>query len=100
MRTKGIVYMMSTKDNTAIYTGVTSNLKLRYTQHLNKTFANSFTARYHCSKLLYYQEFPDIMSAIAEEKRIKGGSRKTKLALITALSPGWKDLGPGLMDLD
>ena len=97
MKKKGVVYMMSTSDNTAIYTGVTSNLKLRYTQHLSKMFPKSFTARYHCTKLLYYQEFPDIMSAIAEEKRIKGGSRQAKLDLIMTLNPGWKDLGPDLL---
>jgi len=90
--------MMTTVDNTAIYTGVTSNLKQRYWQHLNKQFPNSFTARYHCYKLVYFQEFPDIISAIAEEKRIKGGSRNDKIAIITSLNPGWKDLGPFLLD--
>jgi predicted GIY-YIG superfamily endonuclease len=34
-------------------------------------------------------------TAIAEEKRIKAGSRKRKIALIEALNPDWLDLHDG-----
>jgi putative endonuclease len=42
--------------------------------------------------LVYYSGFPYIASAIAEEKRIKGGSRKSKVELIEGMNPGWRDL--------
>jgi len=98
VKKQGFVYMITTVDHTAIYTGVTSNIKQRYIRHCTKYYPKSFTARYHCSKLVYIKSCPDIMSAIVEEKRIKGGSRKKKVAMITAANPEWKDLGPGLLD--
>ena len=88
--------MTTTRNNTAIYTGVTSNLKNRLGQHLAMGNPFAFTARYKCHKLVYYREFPDIEAAIAEEKRIKGGSRKNKIRLIEDLNPDWKDLGATL----
>jgi putative endonuclease len=42
--------------------------------------------------LVYYRRFELIVEAIAEEKRIKGGSRKRKDDLINSINPGWKDL--------
>ena len=52
----------------------------------------SFTAKYNCSILVYYIGFHHIEEAIAEEKRIKGGSRQKKLELILKMNPIWKDL--------
>jgi putative endonuclease len=73
---RGYVYIMTSVDNTVLYTGVTSDLRLRYQQHITGRYATAFTAKYHCHKLVYYQEYGSIEEAIAEEKRIKGGSRK------------------------
>jgi putative endonuclease len=72
--------------------GVTSSLAGRAWEHRNKTYPDSFSARYNCVMLVYYRHFDDITEAIAEEKRIKAGSRKHKEALIDALNPEWKDL--------
>ena len=47
---------------------------------------------YNCIKLVYYRWFELIIEAIAEEKRIKGGSRKKKEDLINGMNPKWKDL--------
>ena len=43
-------------------------------------------------KLVYYIGFNSIEEAIAEEKRIKGGSRKNKIILIESINPNWDDL--------
>lgn len=68
----GFVYILSTAGNTALYVGVTSDLYKRIHQHKTTYYPNSFTARYNCSKLVYYRYFERIEQAIAEEKRIKG----------------------------
>ena len=41
---------------------------------------------------IYFNVFSTIEDAIAEEKRIKAGSRSKKEALINALNPTWSDL--------
>ena len=71
---------------------VTSNVASRVYQHKNKIYPDSFSARYHCIRLVYYKWFDTIVEAIAEEKRIKGGRRRKKEALINHMNPGWKDL--------
>lgn len=86
------VYIMCSLNNSTLYTGVTSNLPSRVYQHKNKIYPGSFSARYNCVKLVYYKWFDTIMEAIAEEKGIKGGSRKKKEELINSVNPGWKDM--------
>jgi putative endonuclease len=88
----GHVYIMANVHNTTLYTGVTSNLPARVAQHKEKLYPNSFSARYNCSKLVYYKWFDTIIEAITEEKRIKGGSRKKKEILINSINPTWNDL--------
>ena len=88
----GWVYIMCNPNHSTLYVGVTSNLPSRVYDHRNKTYAKSFTAKYNCIKLVYYKWFDTITEAIAEEKRLKGGSREKKEALIYTINPEWKDL--------
>lgn len=92
MKYGGCVYILTNKNHTVLYTGVTSDLKKRMYQHQNKKFNNSFTAKYNCDKLVYFENFNRIEEAIAREKQIKGGSRKAKEELIKSINPEWKDL--------
>ncbi|HYM94911.1 MAG TPA: GIY-YIG nuclease family protein [Chitinophagaceae bacterium] len=87
----GYVYIMCSLNNTTLYVGVTSNLPVRVLQHKQKHYAG-FTAKYNCIKLVYYNKVGTIAEAIAEEKRIKGGSRRKKENLINSMNPEWKDL--------
>ena len=89
----GVVYIMTNKNNTVLYVGVTSNLSKRLREHISKTKANSFTARYNINKLVYYESFTRIEEAILREKQIKAGSRNKKIKLINSLNPKWEDLG-------
>ena len=73
------VYMMASGRNGTIYIGVTSNLPERANKHREK-LVPGFTARNGCTLLVYYELYPDMNSAIAREKQLKGGSRKAKLA--------------------
>jgi putative endonuclease len=83
---------LTNKNNTVLYIGVTSNLTNRLVQHRNGQFENSFTCRYNVIKLVYFEEFDNIVDAIAREKQLKAGSRQKKINLITRLNPEWKDL--------
>jgi putative endonuclease len=85
------VYMMTNRNKTVIYTGVTNDLSRRVQEHRDKE-GSSFAKRYNVTMLVYYESFSRIYDAIAAEKRIKAGSRAKKIALIESANPGWKDL--------
>jgi len=80
-----------------LYVGVTSDITGRVYDHKNKTYPDSFTARYNCDKLVYYAFYPHIEEAIAVEKAVKGGNRKSKIALVNSINPDWKDLFDDLL---
>ena len=88
----GLVYILTNKHHTTLYTGVTSNIVSRLIKHKEKQYPRSFTSRYNLFKLVYYRLFDSIVTAIAEEKRIKGGSRKQKIELIESINPTWRDM--------
>jgi putative endonuclease len=89
---RGYVYILTNDNNTVLYTGVTSDLKVRVKEHKDKRYAKSFTARYNIRKLVYFQSFTGIVEAIKREKQIKGGSRRKKIELINQMNPEWQDL--------
>jgi putative endonuclease len=85
------VYIMTCRNNTALYTGVTRDLKKRVYEHISKV-SESFTKRYNLTKLVYYEVLNDPNDAIAREKQIKAGTRARKIALVNGFNPGWTDL--------
>jgi len=89
---RGYVYIMTTSNNSVLYTGVTSDLKERVIQHKSKKHLNSFSSRYNICKLVYYERLETIGEAIKREKQIKGGSRNKKIELINEMNREWKDL--------
>jgi len=89
----GAIYILTNKNNTTLYTGVTADLRSRYIQHIEKVFPNSFSARYRLNKLVYYELFYSIEDAISREKQIKAGSRAKKIELIELDNPKWDNLG-------
>ena len=88
----GWVYIMASINHSTLYVGVTSNLPSRVYEHKHKIYLKSFSAKYNCINLVYYKYYETINEAIAEEKRIKGGSRKRKEELINSMNPEGKDL--------
>ena len=88
----GYIYILTNKNNTTLYVGVTSNLVQRVKQHKTKFHKKAFTAQYNLDKLVYYEAFQMIGDAIAREKQLKAGSRAKKVALINSLNPEWNDL--------
>lgn len=93
------VYIVTNKTRTVLYTGVTNDLPQRITEHyVNKGNTRTFTGRYNCYLLLYYESFQYINNAIAREKEIKNWSRKKKNELITDFNPLWQSLNHELLD--
>jgi putative endonuclease len=88
----GFIYILTNKNNTTLYIGVTSDLEQRIKQHKSKINKKSFTAKYNLSKLVYYESFQMISDAIGREKRLKGGNRAQKIALIESINPEWIEL--------
>jgi putative endonuclease len=86
----GHIYILSSHTGT-LYIGVTSNLYLRVIQHKEGTL-KGFTADYGCNRLLYFEGYEDIRTAIAREKQLKGWRREKKLNLIRTINPEFKDL--------
>ena len=85
------VYIMASKLNTVLYTGVTSDLLRRIWEHKEKV-VKGFTRRYNVTKLVYYELTENVDAAIAREKQIKAGSREKKIILIEKMNPSWHDL--------
>ena len=86
------VYILSNTTNSTIYTGVTNNLVKRIYEHKNTLDPDSFTARYHIHKLVYYEATSDVTTAIEREKQIKSWNRKRKNQLVDGMNPRWEDL--------
>ena len=84
------VYIMTNPSRT-LYTGITNDLVRRMDQHKRKVL-EGFTQRYDLTRLVYYEETPDVHVAIAREKQIKGWLRARKIALVESMNPDWQDL--------
>ena len=95
----GFVYIMTNNNNTVLYVGVTSGIHERVAEHKNKRYINSFSARYHLTKLIYVEAHQMIGDAIGREKQIKAGSRKKKIDLIRTINPEWNDLTFSISDI-
>ena len=85
------VYILASKRNGTLYTGVTSKLAKRVEQH-KSCVVEGFTQRYGVHMLVWHEEHDTMASAIAREKQIKSWSRKRKIALIESANPLWNDL--------
>lgn len=90
------MYILTNRNNRVIYIGVTANLYARVIQHKEKSDSKSFTARYNCNKLVYYESFSRIEEAIAREKQLKNWHRQWKINLIDQFNPSWNDLSAEL----
>jgi len=89
--------MLTNKNNTVLYTGVTNNLQRRIYEHQNE-LVEGFTKKYKVHKLVYYDYTSDVTSAIAREKQIKGWTRAKKNELVNSFNPQWKDLSKEIYD--
>jgi len=85
------VYLMGSASRRALYTGVTADLHKRVWEHKNN-LGGHFTSQYKCYRLLYFEQFTNVETAIIREKEIKGWRREKKNKLVGSTNPKWKDL--------
>ena len=85
------VYMHTNVNNNVLYTGITNDIVRRCFEHKQKKI-KGFTQKYNVDKLVYYEKFDFVDSAIAREKQIKGYSRAKKVVLIDSFNSEWMDL--------
>ena len=85
------VYILTNKNHTVLYTGVTGNIERRMYEHKNKLI-EGFTKRYNADKLVFFESFNNVNDALAAEKKIKGWKREKKVSLIEGINPSWNDL--------
>ena len=86
MKKQPAVYILASKKNGTLYTGVTSDLIKRIWEHKND-LVEGFTKRYSIHLLVYYELHADINSAIIREKQLKKWNRGWKLGLIEQTNP-------------
>ena len=90
------VYILASKSGT-LYTGITSNLFRRVSEHKDHVFPG-FTRKYNVNRLLYYEKYGSPAEAIKREKQIKSCRRDKKIKLIDAENPGWNNLAENWYD--
>ena len=90
------VYILTNKNNTTLYVGVTNNLIRRILEHkFDKN--NGFSKCYNTHKLVYYEYTDNADDAIYREKCLKRSYRKIKNKLITRMNPNWDDLSEKIL---
>ena len=91
---RNCIYIMSNKNRTTFYVGVTNNLVRRRLEHRAETAGDGFCGRYNICDVVYVEYFDKIVDAIRREKQIKEYARARKLALIETRNPQMVSLQP------
>jgi len=86
------VYILASKEDGVLYTGITSDLIKRIYEHKNGVLEDSFTKKYFVKNLVFFEIYNDVEEAILREKRIKKWNRDWKINLIEKENPNWEDL--------
>ena len=87
-----LVYILASRKDGTLYTGITRDLALRVEQH--RSGFSKFTTRYNVKTLVWFETHHDVLAAIDREKSIKRWRRAWKAALIEKANPNWNDLYP------
>ncbi len=90
------VYILASRQNGTLYTGVTSNLPKRIWEHKNN-MVEGFTNKYGIHILVWYEVHDTMDSAILREKRIKKWKREWKIRMLEKNNPQWRDLYPDIL---
>ena len=89
--TNAFIYIMSNKNVTTFYIGVTNDLERRVKEHKEGN-GSEFTSKYNLTNLLYYEIISDIKTSTSREKQLKNWHREWKINLIKELNPSMTDL--------
>ncbi len=84
------VYITTNPAKTALYIGMTNDLRTRIPQHkANRGKPKTHAGRYFCYNLIYFERYQLVNHAIERENELKKWSRKKKEALIATAKPRW-----------
>ena len=74
------LYILTNKNRTTLYVGVTGNLQQRLSQHEFDSLHGkySFAGKYNCINLIYYEIFESMPMAILREKELKRWRREKR----------------------
>ena len=86
------ILFVTNRNHSVLYIGVTNRLSRRTWQH-REGVKTGFASNYQCKKLVYYEHYPDVYTAISRESQLKKWSRAKKFGLINRLNPSWNDFG-------
>jgi putative endonuclease len=92
---QSFIYIVSNKNRTVLYVGMTADLIRRIEQHKNGK-GSVFTKKYSVNELLYYEVFSNINLTIKREKQLKNWHKDWKWNLIKEKNPELIDLYEGL----
>jgi putative endonuclease len=87
------VYILASALGGTLYIGVTNDLIRRIYEH-RMGLAEGFTKKYRIHRLVYFEQYHDVETAIRREKRLKKWNRAWKIRLIEENNPNWVDLYP------
>ncbi len=89
------VYILTNKNRKVLYIGVNNNLARRIAEHKEGVKGkNSFTSKYNCYYLVYFEEHQNPLDAVSREKELKKWRREKKIKLIESFNPNWNFLDP------
>ena len=89
------VYILTNKNRTTLYTGMTNNLQRRILEHKNKV-VSGFTNNYNLDHLVFVEAFETADQAHENEHRLKKWRKEWKINLINKNNPQWNDLSSQL----
>jgi putative endonuclease len=87
------VYILASATG-VLYVGITRDLERRVAEHRRGDVAG-FTWEHAVHRLVYFEGFREVRSAIAREKQLKGWRREKKIWLIRRENPRFEDLSGG-----
>ena len=96
MERQPCVYLLASKRNGTLYTGVTSSLMKRVWEH-KSNLVECFTSKQGVHTLVWYEVHNTMETAIQREKAIKNWKRAWKMKVIEEMNPAWRDLYPDLL---
>ena len=95
MDVQAYVYILASKPYGTLYAGTARDLITRVSQH-KSGHGSGFTAKYNVTKLVWFDGFEDLATAIVFERRLKRWRRDWKISLIERDNPNWADLSATL----
>ncbi len=91
--TQGYVYILTNRNDGVLYIGVTNDLSRRVEQH-RAGMVSSFTKKYQCHRLVWFEHFENVHKARKVERQMKAWKRDWKIRRIVERNPAWDDLTP------